>query len=676
VNVAADLQVELEDQDHDFQSGVEVVAELDRPIDKLDKSTPEGEKRHEKVLNYLKHRIDSSEREMTRFHSRWRANEQRVQAYITLPDYDKTLKEMQEKKMAPPLALPLVVPFAYAAHSTICTFLVHTFCGRRPLFPIGSYKDEAVQNARHMEEMLQYQSDHIRLVKKLWQHFSDVTLYGLGAFWTEWEVVKAMRTVREQKLVTNPLGGTVPVMGRTRKERVVYEGNAVENIDPYLFFPDHRVPMTEVNTRGETVFQRTFTSLMTLMKMETAGDLKYVGKIPRGTTEINKYGASWSNRSLLSEGEPIPGQTGLQVPGTEFDSDYFVQLDQGTAQIIPSKLELSASEKPELWYFAIGNMGQILAAEPVDDDHGKHRVSVCEPTSFGYGFGQPSMMDFIGPIQDLISWFVNSHVENVRLHLNNIFVYDPHMIERKDLERPGPGKNIRLKPSAQGQDVRQAIMQMQVFDVTANHPKDVELMMRLGQLMLGFNENVMGVPQQGGRKTATEMRIAGEAAISRLALLARIISAQSITDLTEQMSLNTQQYLSEEFAATVLGADGQKILLTPEHLVGDFTYPVHDGVLPPDRLALFEIWKEGTQAIAQDQELRAQYDIGKMVEYTMELGGARNIEQFKRAPAPAGLPPGAVPGSSVQPNEVVEAGAQAGNLIPVQQALQGLMRGA
>lgn len=660
----------LESPEFDYQEGAEVTVEvgedLSRAIDKLNPDTTEGKKLHDTVKDFLTKKIEASESEMSRFHSRWAVNEMKVQAYITLPDYEKVLKQMNQDKGAPPVAVPVVVPFAYAAHSTIVTFLIHTFAGRRPLFPLGTYKDEAVDAARNMEEVIQYQADHARLVKKLWQHFSDIGLYGVGAFWNEWCVKTAMRTSRIQVPVTSIDGGTTLQSRRERKKRTVYEGNEVENVDPFLFYPDPRVPMSEVNRRGEFVFYRTFVSKLALKKMALQEDsgIEYIDKIPPGSAEMNKSGTPWSNRSLISGGEPIPGRESLHTPGTEDQAEYFIQLDQGTIEIIPKDLGIDDSETPEKWFFILANKHQVIAAERVDDDHDMHRVAVSEPTGFGYGFGQPAMMDFIAPIQDLISWFVNSHVDNVRLALNNMFIYDPSMIERKDLERPGPGKAIRLKQSAYGQDVKNAVMQLQVFDVTGNHPENVELMMRLGQLMLGFNENVMGVPQQGGRKTATEMRIAGEAAVSRLALLARIISSQSITDLTEQQVLNTQQYLSDEFAMTVLGENGRKILVTPEHLVGDFTYVVHDGLLPPDRLALFQIWKEGTEAIAQDQELRATFDLAKMVEYTMELGGARNIEQFRRSPGEVQ--------AKLTPDAQVEAGAQAGNMIPISQAMQEL----
>ena len=34
----------------------------------------------------------------------------------------------------------------------------------------------------------------------------------------------------------------------------------------------------------------------------------------------------------------------------------------------------------------------------------------------GYGFGQPGIIDYMAPLQDLMSWLVNSHMDNVEDH--------------------------------------------------------------------------------------------------------------------------------------------------------------------------------------------------------------------------------------------------------------------
>ena len=137
-----------------------------------------------------------------------------------------------------------------------------------------------------------------------------------------------------------------------------------------------------------------------------------------------------------------------------------------------------------------------------------------------------------------------------------------------------------------------------------------------------------------------------------MAYLSRVISARGMVDLTETMSLNNMQYLSAPFYLSVVGKDGLEkgLWIQPEMLIGDFYYPVHDGTLPTDKVAMLDVWKEVLLAVLQDPGLRGAYDIPKLFEYVATLGGAKNIQNMR------------VKGMSP---EMIDAGAQSGNLVPV-----------
>lgn len=611
-----------------------------------------GTTTHSRVRDYLMKRLDESERRMTQFYPRWQYNESRFQAYIDLPDWEQQLKTLNNAG-EPPKAVSIVIPYSYATVATIVTYLIHTFCGRKPIFQISTNKDEYVTAAMNMEHVIQYQADATRLIKHMFQTLQDGEIYGCSIQHTSWNVNKAMRTSW-----TDGSSGFLGLGGRkkvkTRSLRTVYEGNKVEAIDPFMFFPDPRVPMCEVNKRGEYVFWRSFVGKHTLKQQEASGELAwvdYIGNMPRATDTTSGN----SSRGLLSGGESSAG-----VRASELSTNYS-QIDQGTVWVIPRELGLGEESFPQLWQFTIANKRQIVQAERYDADHGMHPVAVSEPYTMGYGFGQPGVTDYLGPLQDTISWFVNSHIANVRTALNNMFVVDPSMIEMQDLKNPDAGKLIRLKQAAYGQDVRTALTQLPVQDVTSGHVRDLELMMRMGDSLSSVVDNVRGLQDSGGRKTATEVRTAGEAAASRLAAHTRLISAQQIVDLAEQMCLNTQQYLSEEFYLSIMGQKGiaEPIRVSPEMLVGDFQYPINDGTLPLDRVALLDVWRQIFVAVAQDPELRQEFSVGGIFEYTAELGGAQNLERFKAQPA-AGPP-----NVSVQPNEAVDKAVQAGNAVPI-----------
>ena len=632
-----------------------------RPIDVLKPDSKE----HGRVLEYLLKRLNSSERVMTRFHGRWNINEKKIQAFISLPDREKALKEISDRGL-PPQARPIVVPYMMATVATIVTYLVNVFLGRKPYFPIGSRGDN-VQAGLFMEQVLQYQADHTKLGYQLFRYLLDGEIYGLGVMRVFWTDVEQMRTVWRASDSFGPLGA---LLGQrrvsTKERRLVYQGVDIESVDPFLFFPDPSVPMAEVNRKGEYVFFRSFHGYHILKKMEAAGEIMYVDDTPRRRPtvgdQLNEGGDSV--RGLLAFGDSLTtggSLSDLQAPANTY------QVDQGSVEIIPRELGLGDSEVPEKWIFSILNKSQIVQAEPWGADHDQHPVVVSEPYSFGYGFGQPGITDWIGPIQDSVSWFLNSHMQNVREAINNIFVYDPNFIEEQDFKNPGPGLRIRMKPSALGMDLNKVFQQVPVADVTKGHIDNMELYIRIGDALSAVNENLRGQPQQGGRKTATEVITSSESGTSRLASHARFISAQSITDLTEQMSLLTQQYLTEPMYLNMVGQLAQlgqsAIQVTPEMLVGDFYYPPSDGTVPINRVGLFEIWQQLLQVLFADQEMRMRYDVPAIVEHVAEIGGIQNMQQF-RIQQPM-MPQQAMMGAQLASDEAVEQGVQAGNVVPM-----------
>lgn len=599
-------------------------------------------KHHDWVAEQINARIQSSELEMQDFHSRWQVAERRFQAYLNLPKYEKMLRDMNESGKPPAPAI-IVFPYQMASISTIVSYMMRTFCGRKPIFNLGFTSPGSAAAAPKMEIVLQRNADIAKLVAKMYQFFLDGQLYGLGVMRNVWIENKAQRTVwkpvspAEQLLGAN---GMVPFTS----ERTVYEGNDIQNVDPFMFLPDPNVPMHKVNREGEFVFWRSFISRINLLTEQANGRISYLDRLEPmtgGRKETAWY--DMSSRNLISQGS---SHAGGDLRHKRSMSNIFMQ-DQGTINIIPADWGLGDQDTPQRFLFALGNRKQIIQCEALDNNHSMHPVVVSEPYTMGYSFGSPAIGDWIGPIQDIMSWFIDSHIYNVRAALSNMFIYDPSRVEIADLKRPGPAKLIRLKPTAIGQDVRSAIQQLPVQDVTRGHVADLQTFMMIGDTVSAVSENIRGTQRPGGRKTATEVRVSGEAALSRLGTLASLISAQSLTDLQEQMVLNIQQYQTLPVYLKLLGREAMS-LIQPQDLSGEFIFPVHDGTLPLDRAAMVDVWEKVFGAMQKDPQLRAMYSLPRIFEHTAEMAGAVNISSFRTNVMPdPSQQPGMVPMNQV-----------------------------
>lgn len=621
-------------------------ASLPEGMNPIDWLSPKSEQ-HEWMLQYLVNRIRFSRNKMSAFHPRWRMNELMLQAYISLPDYDQMLQDVQRKKGNPGLGsgspVAINVPFAWSTINTIVTYLMHMFAGRSPLFEVGSYRSEQVNRAQNMELFLQYNADYMRFIRNLYFFLMDGEAYGLSVMRTMWTQQRKTRTI-----MMPPAPELVQVMSQLgqqaqgtpqKQEYVSFEGNTIANIDPFMFNPDPRVPMYEVNEKGEWVFWTAFAGKHMLLKEQAAGRLKWVDKVEPGVnpSRLNgdTSGSGASYRGMRSLGDSVAGER----TGRDYGIDPNYQIDQGTIELIPADCGLGTSNTPEKWLFTILNETQIVQAIPVELPSGKHPVVVAEPNAFGYSFGQLGTVDMLGPMQELMSWFMNSHIYNVRSALNNMFVVDPSKVEMQDFRNPEPGKLIRMKNTAFGLvDPKSAVFQLQVTDVTKSHMQDFQMFGRLAADLTGATENARGLQDAGDRKTATEIRTSAEAGASRLAAKGKVYSAMAITDLASQWATNTQSNLTSDFELNVLGKNGQQnsVRITPDNLSGDFFFPVHDGTLPIDKVGLLSVWTQIFQAVLADPELRSGYDIFSMFDFIAQLGGGQNIKSFKLNQVPTG----------------------------------------
>lgn len=624
----------------------------------IDRLRPDSDEHH-RVLTYLNKRIEESERVMQQFYPRWLENEIKLHAHIYLPDYEAKVKQ-KNRKGEPPQQVSIIIPTTQATIATIATYLTHTFTGRRPIHQVGSYRDEHMENAANMETVLQYNHDHSRSIRYFAQGMWDWQVYGFSAWRIGWEEQHRMRTRRKQRTQFTSLGEEVPGETEvTRELAKIYEGNVVLSIDPYGYLPDPRVPLSEAPNTGEYIFWRSWEGKHSLLKDEFDGHLKWV-KQTKPYSKSSQYSDPASLRNEIYGGRSFPGR---DQPSMLRDN---YRVDEGTIWVIPRELGLGDSERPEMWLFTILNGNQIVQAERFDSDHGMHPVVVTEPMIQSYGLGNPGTVDFIGALQDAISWLFNSHQTNVTKVINNDLVVSPDLIVMKDLK---PAERqitrvIRLKRTAIGQDVKNAIQQLPVQDVTRGHVNDIQVLLSIVERISGASDNLQGVQDEGGRKTATEIRTAASASVNRLAYLTRLISAHAMVPMAEQMAMNNQQYLSDPFYLLITGQQGIQapIRMTPDMLGGDFHFPIHDGTLPVDRVALLDVWKEMLALLLKVPPLAQGYDLRKIFERTAELGGIRNIEAMRIQPmSPQGIAQGQSNGSLVPITPELIAGLGTGS---------------
>jgi len=205
------------------------------------------------------------------------------------------------------------------------------------------------------------------------------------------------------------------------------------------------------------------------------------------------------------------------------------------------------------------------------------------------------------------------------------------------VENRGPGKIIRLKPHAYGKDVRTLLTQLQTVDVTKQHiASDMNVILEFFQRMLGTNDTMMGMMEQGGRKTATEVRSSTGFGINRLKTTCEWHSAVGFSPMTQKLVQRTQQHYSREKMFRLVGDQAsfapQFGLVSPDSIVGFYDYEPVDGTMPVDRFAQANLWQMIMGQMMNYPQIMATYDVAKIFAWVSHLAGIKNMQQFRLVP--------------------------------------------
>ena len=100
-----------------------------------------------------------------------------------------------------------------------------------------------------------------------------------------------------------------------------------------------------------------------------------------------------------------------------------------------------------------------------------------------------------------------------------------------------------------------------------------------------------------------------------------------------------------------------RMKVTPQDIMIDYDILVRDGSVPGGNFS--DVWVKLFQIIMGSPELASRFDTMRIFKHIARNVGAKNVDEFE---IDQPVPPVQ---AQVQPDEQVEAGVQAGNLVPM-----------
>jgi len=603
-----------------------------------------GSELHESIVKNIYDYAQASYDVMKRRHPYWKKLDHTLTAYITLDEKERLEKEKDSRK-----PVSVVVPYSYATLETILTYFVSVFL-ESPIFRYDGFTSEDKIGSIMLEKIIELQCIRNKVGLALHTQLRDSLIYGFGASSPSWDIKHGKVTKMSPEGV------------KFREASVLFEGNTLSNIEPYLYLPDPSVPIQDVQ-RGSFVGWINKTNYM-----EILGDEQYDSDFFNG-----KYVAHIDGRSSILSGDEDGRET--KVGGSARDADkteLTAPVDDIVMliNIIPREWKLGKSESPEKWLFVMSGDEVLRCAKPMDLDHNMYNVSICAPEFDGYSLTPISSLEIIYGLQEILDFLFTSHVSNVRKAINDMLIVDPYLINMSDLSKPGPGKLIRTRRAVWGRGVENAVKQLAVTDVTRNHMSDASVVMDVMQRSSGAVDSLMGIMRSGSeRRSATESRNTQNGAVSRLQKSAKIASLMTMQDLAYMFASHTQQFMSldtyikikgryEEELIEEFGADIGGVKVSPASLLINYDIISNDGTTLNGDFA--DNWVSLFQTMGAYPAVGQAFDIVRVFKHIARMTGAKNVNDFVHKG-------GAIQTKTMQDAQVASE-VQAGNMVPVEEA--------
>ena len=613
---------------------------------------------HKKLVTEVFNRAQESSNEMSKRYSSWKKVDQTLTAYISLDEAEQVVKDNDERK-----PVSIVVPYSYATLETILTYFVSAFL-ENPIFRyIGSGPEDTI-GAILLEKVIEMQTINFKAGLNLHTMFRDSLSYGMGVVAPSWDRRWGWKSViKETGFMSVLLDRFIPQGNkRDRQETILFEGNKLTNVDPYLFLPDPNVPIHDVQA-GEFVgwIQQTNYSRLLEMEHDDPGSIFNV-KYLKGMT--GSSGSSQFNKSRSESGR-----------GTKFGSST-VSSSSTTSpvdviwmywKLIPKDFKLGLSEYPEKWLLGLAADKVLICAKPLGLNHDMYPVAVCAPDFDGYSPTPVSRLELMYGMQEGLDWLFNSHMANVRKAINDMLIVDPSLVNMADLEDPRPGKLIRMRRAAWGRGVKDAVFQLPVNDITRQHIGDATTLVDFMQRTSGAVDSLSGMVRKSGeRVTASESQGTRSSALSRLTKAAKIASLQAMQDIAYMFASHTQQLMTKEVWIKSTG-DWQDILraeygsskkVNPLDLIVDYDIVAKDGSVQSGEYN--EAWIEIWRILGTNPVLLQNIDGVRVFKHIARILGAKDINDFVLNKGP--IPPVDM---KVTAQQNIDKGVQQGNLVPI-----------
>lgn len=532
------------------------------------------------------------------------------------------------------ITVPIVMPQVESA----VAYQAGVYLTSHPIFGVVSTpanQDSALQ----FETAIADQSIRYGWPRELIKVFRDGFKYNFGAAVVRWKKTPL------NKIVTDT---SISQAGLAAIREYSYGGNCIERIDPYNCFMDMTVAPANMHSEGEYFGWNTLMSRIQLKRlfavlnpdMTTSATDAFKSAFPGNSQDESDAQAYYSpeinqylNMHGYAQGDSNWGQwaglVGSNTSKLSYKNQYVVT--HFYCRALPSDFG-ARGNTAKVYHAIIVNWSHVIFVEELNVGYEIMPTFIMQPYEDGLGYQTQSMLDNALPFQDMSSALWNMSLESKRRLVFDRLIYNPKLIDKKDIDPVSSVSRIPLRNASLAKDAND--MQRAVYQIpyrednTGTNLQMSEMISAMADQATGQNKVDRG-QFQPGNKTKTEFQETMANSNSRQQLCALTIEHQFMAPAKEVIKANTLQF---QPAGKLLNREArEEVEVDPVKLrEAMLEFKMTDGNLPAERMLNSDLLMVFLQTAQAMPAVATEYDVMGMFLYWAKLQGAYWLEDFKR----------------------------------------------
>jgi hypothetical protein len=600
------------------------------------------EKNHEKLLQYIKSRLNHDLNLRDSRVQRYAQIDRDVAAWLELSDEDKK-RERAHALKGTPQATQVSLPLTWVHLDDMMTYFVQTFAPIHGMF----YHTAGPENSEVAGQLIKVMNNHAvygSFYRHLARAFFNLLKYNTGGVTNAWAKEYGPKIVMDTD-------GT-PSMD----SQMIFAGNLIRALDNYNFFYDPSCEPSMLYRDGEWFAVAEMKSHYWLKKRCLEGTFFNCGKIlddkmnrsisryykdPPAEAKldlpVNNTGSSVNWYSFLSE-------TGnYNMVGNAFELvTIHVRINPNDFGLVPGGPAVRAARNNyENWRFVLANDDTIIQAQLLNNvhDHLPAYIGVINDDFMREAAKSPA--EILNPLQQFSSFLLNAHVLANRKNIYGTTFYDPSAVDYDAVPEGEVAARVPLKPQGYGRDIRTLVYH-------DSHTLDTKQTLQDFQGMMGIIDQffpTQSLPSQiAGIDRAVESQVTAvqQGSTRRQQKAARLIDDTMMRPMRLGMYYNIIQYQEDKAQIADYFGNAQETIDLNALRSTNLSSMIGQGLKSVDRQAMASQMQQVVFALIQAPAIGEQTNLLAMVDYWLSLLDIEaNFKQFQLAPPAA---EGAVPG--------------------------------